>query len=312
MVCKFLCLSNRILSLLFFVLGGTGMITRRKSLVHRLILNDQTFLSPHMTSIINEISSNQKEIFSHLSCSTSFCLRNQTLIKTNDLLELNTYSKEYGSINYLNPLENPFPFMNFPIDQKNPLRMKFYHQTNTLLPDNLHILLTISSSINHSLAENLNSNNNRIENLINYAYTKWNLNTNEYHFDRYLYNYHQEILAPLLKYAKYVSNYRKIYILEKFSNKYQSELPFTFGYVLAPSMSVYNETYLNANEYEKIESMKMMNLFANLIHNGLVKENFNFRKQKSLFFFVLGILMFNHHIVKHVNSTKNGNRSSRN
>ena len=33
-------------------------------------------------------------------------------------------------------------------------------------------------------------------------------------------------------------------------------------------MSVYNDTYLNANENDKIESMKIMNLFANLIHNG--------------------------------------------
>jgi len=223
-----------------------------------------------MTSIINEISSYQKDIFSNLLCSTSLCLRNQSLIKTNDLLELNTYSKEFGYINYLNPLENPFPFLNFPLDQKNPLRMKFYHQTNTILPENLHILLTISSSINHSLLNkmNFNNNNNHIENIINYAYTKWNFEKNEYYFDKYLFNYHQQILAPLLKYAKYISNHRNIHILENYSNKYQSELPFTFGYVLVPSMSIYNDTYLNSNENEKIESMKIMNLFANLIHNG--------------------------------------------
>jgi hypothetical protein len=269
MVCKFESFLIRKFNLIF--IGGTGTIKRRKSLVHRLILNDQTFLSPYMTSTINEISSYQKDILSHLICSTSSCLRNQSLIKTNNLLELNTYSKEFGYINYLNPLENPFPFLNTPIDNINPLRMKFYHQTNTILPDNLQILLTISSSINHSLFNEINfdnNNNNNIENLINYAYTKWNVKTNEYYFDKYLFNYHQQILAPLLKYAKYVSNNRNIHILEKYLNKYQSELPFTFGYVLAPSMSVYNDTYLNSNSSEKIESMKIMDLFANLIHNG--------------------------------------------
>ena len=228
-----------------------------------------------MTSTLKEISSYQNDILSRLSCSTSLCLRNQSLIKTNDLLELNTYSKEYGYINYVNPLENPFPFFNSPLDAKtdrtNPLRVKFYHQANTLLPENLQILLTISSSINHSLFKEINFNNNNnniIENLINYAYTKWNVKTNEYHFDNYLFNYHQQILAPLLKYAKYVSNGRNTHILEQYLNKYQSELPFTFGYVLAPSMSVFNDTYLNASEHEKIESMKMMDLFANLIHKG--------------------------------------------
>jgi hypothetical protein len=227
-----------------------------------------------MTSIINDVSSYQKEIFSHLSCSKLSCLRNQSLIKTNDFLELNTYSKESQPRNYLTPLENPFPFFNFlsetKLDQQNPLRMKFYHQTNTLLPENLQILLTISSSINHSLTHQTNFNNQQIENLLNYAYTKWNLKTNEYHFDKYSLNYHQQILAPLIKYAKYISTNRNIYLLEKYSNRYQSELPFTLGYVLAPSMSVFNETYLNANEYEKMESMKIMNLFANLIHNGFV------------------------------------------
>jgi len=224
-----------------------------------------------MTSIVNEISSYQKDILSHLSCSTTLCLRNQSLIKTNNLLELNTYSKDDGYRNYLNPLENPFPFFNSLTDQKNPLRMKFYQQSNTLLPENLHILLTISSTINHSLYQETNFNNNQnilIENLINYAYTKWNKNTHEYHFDKYLFNYHQQILAPLLKYAKYVSNDRNIHMLERYSNKYQSELPFTFGYVLAPSMSVFNDTYLNATENERIQSMKTMDLFANLVHNG--------------------------------------------
>jgi len=228
-----------------------------------------------MTSIVNEISSYQKDILSHLSCSTTLCLRNQSVIKTNNLLELNTYSKDDGYRNYLNPLENPFPFFNSLLDtktdQKNPLRMKFYQQSNTLLPENLHILLTISSTINHSLYQETNFNNNKnilIDNLINYAYTKWNKNTHEYHFDKYLFNYHQQILAPLLKYAKYVSNDRNIHMLERYSNKYQSELPFTFGYVLAPSMSVFNDTYLNATENDRIQSMKTMDLFANLVHNG--------------------------------------------
>ncbi|CAF0887647.1 unnamed protein product [Rotaria sordida] len=258
--------------------GGTGTIKRRKSLVHRLILNDQTFLSPYMTSIVNEISSYQRDILSDLSCSTLLCLRNESLIKTKDLLELNTYSKNYGYINYIKPLEYPFPFFNSFLDTKidhiNSLRMKFYHQSNTLLPENLHILLTISSSINHSLFQEININNNNnnrnniIEDLINYAYTKWNIKTNEYYFDKYLFNYHQQILGPLLKYSKYVSNDRNIHILERYSNKYQSELPYTFGYVLAPSMSVFNDTYLNADENERIESMKSMDLFANLIHNG--------------------------------------------
>jgi hypothetical protein len=249
-------------------LGGTGIIKRRKPLVHRLILNDQIFLSPQMTSIINEVSPYQKEILSHLLCSTLSCLRNQSLIKTNDFLELNTYSKESRPRNYLTPLENPFPFSETKADQSNPLRMKFYHQIDTLLPENLQILLTISSSINHSLTHEFNFNNPQFENLINYAYTKWNIKSNEYHFDKYSLNYHQQILAPLIKYAKYISTTRNIYLLEKYSNRYQSELPFTLGYVLAPSMSVFNETYLHANEYEKMESIKIMNLFANLIHNG--------------------------------------------
>ncbi|CAF4453703.1 unnamed protein product, partial [Adineta steineri] len=124
--------------------------------------------------------------------------------------------------------------------------MKFYHQSNALLPENLHVLLTISSTINHSSLKETNSNNVLIENLINYAYTKWNKKLNEYHFDKYLFNYHQQILAPLLKYAKYISNNENVHILERYTNKYQSELPFTFGYVLEPSMSVFNDTYLNA------------------------------------------------------------------
>jgi len=250
------------------ILGGTSSIKRRKPLVHRLILNDQTFLSPHMTSIINENSPYSSNLFSDLTCSTSSCLRNQTLVKTNDLLQLNTYSLESGYINYLNPIESPFPFFHLLSDTKDPLRTKFYHQTNELLPENLRILLTISSSINHSLINSIHSSYSNRNNIINYAYTKWNLKNHDYHFDESLYNYHRYILAPLLQYAKYTSNNRQIVLVEKYFNRYQSELPFTMGYVLAPSMSVFNETYVNANENEKIESMKMMNLFANLIHNG--------------------------------------------
>ena len=253
----------------FSSLGGTGKIKGRKPLVHRLILNDQTFLSSEMTSIITEVSTYQKDILSSLSCSTLNCLRNHSIIKTEDLLRLNSYAKELGRRNYLTPLENPFPFFHShsesKIDEKNPLRMKFYHQTHALLPENLQILLTISSSINHSLTHD---QTDLKTNLINYAYTKWNVKTNEYYFDQSSFNYHQQILAPLIKYAQYVSQHRKVFLLEKFSNRYLSELPLTLGYVLAPSMSIFNETYLNASESEKIESMKIMNLFANLIHNG--------------------------------------------
>ena len=225
-----------------------------------------------MTSTVNEISSYQKDILSHLSCTTSQCLRNQTQISTNQFLDLNTYSQDRGYINYLCPLENPFPFFNTQFetnsDQKNPLRMKFYHQANALLPESMHILLTTSLIANHSLTKQVDVNNILIDSLLNYAYTKWNRQTHEYRFDETLLNYHQQILAPLLKYAKYASNNRNIHILERYANRYQSELPLTFGYVLAPSMSVYNDTYLNANENDRIESMKIMDLFAKLLHNG--------------------------------------------
>ncbi|CAF3634574.1 unnamed protein product [Adineta steineri] len=256
--------------------GGTGTIKRRKSLVHRLILNEQTFLSPHMTSTLQEISSYQSNFLSYLSCSTLQCLRNQTLITTDDFLQKTTYSNENGYFNYMCPLENPFPFYHSSIlnnDYINPLRLRFFQQAHTLLPENLRILLTTSSSITRSTLsvpfdiKNLNMNKT-IEYLFNYAYTIWNKTTNKFHFDKQLLSYQQQIIAPLLEYAKYISNERKIHILERYSNKYQSELPFTFGYVLAPSMSVYNDTYLTADENDRNESMSMMDLFANLIHNG--------------------------------------------
>jgi hypothetical protein len=229
-----------------------------------------------MTSTLEEIASYQSNILSSLSCSTLNCLRNQSLIPTNDLLQLNTYSKENGHINYIRPLENPFPFHHSSIinnDHSNPLRLKFFQQTHTLLPENLYILLTTSSSITRSIlplqldTKNLNMNH-IIEYLVNYAYTKWNSQLNQFQFDKQTFNYHQQIIASLIEYAKYISTERKIHLLERHSKKYDSELPFTFGYVLAPSMSVYNDTYLNADENDRIESMYMMDLFANIIHNG--------------------------------------------
>lgn len=225
-----------------------------------------------MTSIIGEISSNQQEILSQLSCTTSSCLRNQSLVRTKHFLELNTYSHDDGRVNYLRPLEEPFPFFNpardGAIDQKNPLRTKFYQQSNALLPENMNILLTVSPVISHPSSEQTPLNRILIDNLLNYAYTKWNRKASAYQFDKALLNYHQHTLAPLLKYAKYASNQRNVHIVERHSNKYQSELPLTFGYVLAPSMSVYNETYLTASETERQESLKMMDLFAKMLHNG--------------------------------------------
>ena len=238
---------------------------RRKSLVHRLILNDQTFLSPQMTSTLQEISPYQSKILSSLSCSTPACLRDQTVISTNDLLELNTYLDDREHRNYLCPLENPFPFYH-----SNTLRLNFYQQAHIFLPENLRILLTTSSSLPFSFDLKPPHLNQIIEYLFNYAYTKWNKTTNQFVFDQQSLNYHQQIIAPLLEYAKYISNERLIHILERHSNKYQSELPITFGYVLAPSMSVFNQTYLTADENDRIDSMNIMNLFANLIHNGYV------------------------------------------
>jgi len=222
-----------------------------------------------MTSTLEEISSYQLNILSSLSCSTPKCLRNQSLITTNDFLQLNTYSNDDGHRNYICPLENPFPFSD---DHSNFLRLKFSQQSQIFLPENLHILLTTSSSIIRSIIPlpiDIN-NNNIIDYLFNYAYTKWNKTSNKFYFDKQSLNYHQQIIAPLLEYAKYISNEKQIHMIERYSKKYQSELPFTFGYVLAPSMSIFNETYLNADDNDRIESMHMMDLFANLIHNGLV------------------------------------------
>ncbi len=218
-----------------------------------------------MTSTLQEISPYQSKILSSLSCSTLACLRDQTVISTNDLLELNTYLDDREHRNYLCPLENPFPFYH-----SNTLRLNFYQQAHIFLPENLRILLTTSSSLPFSFDLKPPHLNQIIEYLFNYAYTKWNKTTNQFVFDQQSLNYHQQIIAPLLEYAKYISNERLIHILERHSNKYQSELPITFGYVLAPSMSVFNQTYLTADENDRIDSMNIMNLFANLIHNGYV------------------------------------------
>jgi hypothetical protein len=229
-----------------------------------------------MTSTLQEISSYQSKILSHLSCSTPHCLRNQSLITTDDLLQLNTYSTENSHRNYICPLENPFPFYHstsITNDPSNLLRSKFFQQAQIFLPEHLPILLTSSSSITRStipLSIDMKNPhlNNILEYLFNYAYTTWNQTSNQFDFDQQSLNYHQQTIAPLLEYAKYISNERSIHVLERYSKKYQSELPFTLGYVLAPSMSVYNDTYFNADENDRMESMYMMNLFANLIHNG--------------------------------------------
>lgn len=179
-------------------------------------------------------------------------------------------------MNYICPLENPFPFYPMSLmsnDPINSLRLKFFDQADSLLPENLQILITTTSSIIRSkipLHIDMKNSimNNIVEYLFNYAYIKWNKTSNQYDFDEAALSYHQQIIAPLLQYAKYISNERKVYALERTSNKYDSELPFTFGYVLAPSVSVYNDTYLNADENDRIESMMIMDLFANLIHNG--------------------------------------------
>ena len=228
-----------------------------------------------MTSMVNEVSSIHKDFFAHLPCSTSACLRNQTRVETKDFLEWNSYAKDPHYHNHLTPLEQPFPFFsqvdlnrNHSISQ---LRMKFFHQSQHLLPDPLPILLTISSSTHHPLVHDQQETYHRnalIEQLLHYAYTRWDSQTKKYHFDRSLLHYHQQILAPLLKYAQHLPHHRHVHLIERIDNRFHSELPLTFGYVLAPSMSVFNQTYLNATEEDRRESMQMMDLFANLIHQG--------------------------------------------
>jgi hypothetical protein len=223
-----------------------------------------------MTSTLQEILAEQTRLLSSLTCSTLSCLRNRTRTTTDNLLQLTIDANmEYS----LRPLEDPFPFdqiSSVKDDSFNPLRYKFFQHTDRLLPEHLHILLTttalsISSSI---ISSSLTNRNQFVDYLIDYAYTQWNSTINQFEFDRLAFDYHQDILAPILQYAKYVSNERMIHILERTSSKYQSELPLTFGYVLAPSMSVYNETYLEANDIDREESLLMMDIFANILHHG--------------------------------------------
>ena len=245
---------------------------RRKPLVHRLILNDLTFLSPHMTSTSPEIFSSQSSVLVRLACSTPSCLRNQSLISTDDLLRLRADSNRNEGHDYIRPLENPFPFHHSSATtegQPSPLRSRFIQQAHALLPDNLRVLLTastarfaLSSDIRHPRT------NATTEYLFNYAYTKWNRTSHQFDFDQQLLSYHRDIIAPLLQYATYLGEHIRTHLLERHASKYASELPLTFGYVLAPSMSVYNETYLTASDSDRVESMCMMDLFANLIHNG--------------------------------------------
>ena len=251
-----------------FLLGGTRTVKQRKPLVHRLILNEHTFLSPQMTSTLQEISPYQSKILSSFSCSSSSCLRNRSLINTEDFLRLDSYSHDNRHRNYICPLEKPFPFYH-----SHSLRTDFFQQAHIFLPQNLHILLTTSSSIIRSsfslpIEAKHPHLNNILEYLFNYAYTKWNRTSNQFDFDQQALDYHQQIIAPLLEYAKYIFNERSIHIVERHSKKYQSELPLTFGYVLAPSLSVFNQTFLEADEDDRRESRSMMDLFANLIHNG--------------------------------------------
>jgi hypothetical protein len=90
--------------------GGTGVKKRRKSLVHRLILNDQTFLCTSMTSTLQEIISDQPRLLASLSCSSPSCLRNRTLISTADLLQLHLHDADDERLrSSIRPLEDPFP-----------------------------------------------------------------------------------------------------------------------------------------------------------------------------------------------------------
>ena len=229
------------------LLGGRGTRKRRESLVHRLILNEQTFLSPSMTTNLQEIHS---------------CPRNRSaLAALPELLRLSLTDPS------LRPLEDPFPF-----DQSasNSLRNRFYHQPSRLLPEHLAILLTTSNPDRSSSSFNPNASprNHLIEHLIHYAYTRWNSTSNQFEFDSSLLHYHQQIIAPLLDYAKAISTHRSVHIVERATKKYRSELPLTLGYVLAPSLSVFNETYLHADQIDRDESLLLMDLFANLIHQG--------------------------------------------
>jgi hypothetical protein len=260
-------------------LGGSSLKKRRKSLVHRLILNDQTFLSPYMTGTLQEMLPEQSRLLGQLSCSSAVCLRNHTTISTDDLLGLCIdRSDPFRTGHAIRPLEDPFPFESNPNprdDDYSSLRTRFFQQPYRVLPENLQILLTTSSSIYRTVMplplNGKNAHRNQIiEYLLNYAYSHWNNQTNQFEFAELSLSYHQQIIAPLLDYAKYIADERAIHLIERTSSKFDSELPFTFGYVLAPSMSVYNETFLHATEIDRREAMLMMDLFANLIHRGYV------------------------------------------
>ena len=236
---------------LSFLFDSGGTKRRRKSLLHRLILADQTFLTPSMTTISQETLADRSMILSHFSCSSSTCLQNRTAVSTEDLLQS---TKQFD----LRPLEEPFPF-----DQPTPtrLRTKFLRETHRILSENLSILLVASPS-------NIETRQTQRNALIDFAYTRWNFSTNQFEFDPSMIHYHQHIIGPLLEYGKIVSTSRKVHIVERISRKFSSELPLTMGYVLAPSMSVFNETFYDANDSDREESLKFLDLMANLLHQG--------------------------------------------
>ncbi|CAF0741440.1 unnamed protein product [Didymodactylos carnosus] len=276
--------------------GGTGTTKRRKPLVRRMILNDGTFLSPFMTSSINPSNPTihdptlyTSNFFDALNCSHNLsardihsCLTNKTQLSTSTILSINTYVNKY--YNYLNPLEEPFPFFS-----NEHLRHRFFHQTNSLLPEKFDVLITMlspsSSSSEISSSESIQFHEfikdmytiskHTINYLIKYAYSIWNDKENKFEFNFKNLSYHQTIVAPLLQYIEKISkNTHTIeWQIKSNNSSYESELLYTFGYMLAPSMSIYNDSYLYANKNDRIKSLQIMDLFANLIHNGDININ---------------------------------------
>ncbi|CAF0746454.1 unnamed protein product [Didymodactylos carnosus] len=258
--------------------GGTGTTKRRKPLVRRLILNDATFLSPLMTSSIDPFTTTIRDpthytsnFFNTLNCTHNLssrdiysCLTNKTRLSTSTLLSINTYVNKY--YNYLNPLEEPFPFFS-----NGHLRHRFFQQTNTLLPEKFDVLITMfSSSLSQISSSDSTQLQTFIENmytvskhtihyLIKYAYSIWNDKLKKFEFNFNKFSYHQTIVAPLLQYIEKLSkNTHTIeWQIKSNSLNYESELPYTFGYMLAPSMSVYNNSYLYANENDRIKNSKI-------------------------------------------------------
>lgn len=237
---------------IFFYLGGTKK--RRKSLVHRLIVGDKTFLAPSETLNKEEMKYEGSKLFSKMFCSSSSCLKNESLMSVDDLLEA---SKDIR----FGPLEEPFPF-----DQSNSksLRRKFFDETDRILPENLSVLL-IGSSTNVETEQFSTSDR---KSLLELVYTKWNLSSNQFQFDPQSLNYHKNILGPLFEYGKSVSAVRSVHLVENLSNKFHCELPFTFGFVLAPSMSVFNQTFFDADENDRRQSLKFLDLLSNFIQTG--------------------------------------------